>query len=589
MLARNVVSTATLVILAGMATQAFAQADWAYWDKGDGKWDDAANWVVPMLGGAPPAAPGMIGGLPAPQIVLNKGGKAYTVQADNLVIPLTQGILIDSGSATLELRATLVGAPITVAAGGLKIDSSSAAEGVNVSAKTFAFARRGSAIGKFLNIGGTFIVQKDGADNAKLQVEGSIANAGTLDINAGSSLIQTGAGLKYETTFKQSKGEFKTANAFTGNKISFEFTGGKIVGDVALLDSQLVLGTTASARFIMSGEKGQLKSVSTGAADTAAVRKDQAIIVRADTAKAQVKYVGADAFVNEGTITMDSIVKQGQTAADTVFFSDATASTKIINKGSMNLNKGFGGNRTVGGQVLNDGTITLDAGAKAAFTSLLGNNLFHENHKGAKILLGGGDATLLLGFPDGSAPYSQLKNDGLIKGNGKIAAKKVLNAGAVVGPDKLEGKIDIGNSIGKINIDGDFESTGVFAQAESQLVIEMDFANPNTLIDLLEVSGYSIINGGAVELSFLSTQYADLAVGQRFAFLTSAGGLSGSGFSSLNGQSPLSTVVLDGITVALDFDQSTNAAYIQVISVPGPGTLGVLGLMGLAASRRSRR
>ena len=300
------------------------------------------------------------------------------------------------------------------------------------------------------------------------------------------------------------------------------------------------------------------------------------------------KYVGANAFVNEGTITMESFVKQGQVAADTTLYSDATASTKIINKGTMNLNKGSGGNRNVGGQVLNDGTIALDAGAKVAFTSLLGNNLFHENHKGAKILLGGGDATLLLGFPDGSAPYSQLKNDGLIKGNGKIAAKKVFNNGAVVGPDKLEGKIDIGNSIGKINIDGDFESTGVFAQAESQLKIEMDFANPNVMIDLLEISGFSLINGGAVELSFLSTQYADLAVGQRFAFLTSAGGLSASGFSSLNGQSPLSTVVVDGITVALDFDQASSAAYIQAISVPGPGTLGVLGLMGLAASRRNR-
>lgn len=134
-----------------------------------------------------------------------------------------------------------------------------------------------------------------------------------------------------------------------------------------------------------------------------------------------------------------------------------------------------------------------------------------------------------------------------LSGTGSVSGLVTTGVGAVISP---------GNSIGTLSVTGDASLTdAVFA-------VEM---NADGTSDRLAVGGAATINGGTVVLELAPGPYV---VGTTATILTAAGGISGSGFSSLDGPSflfiqPKLGMTSDTVTITLDRNGVPFATFAQ--------------------------
>jgi hypothetical protein len=162
---------------------------------------------------------------------------------------------------------------------------------------------------------------------------------------------------------------------------------------------------------------------------------------------------------------------------------------------------------------------------------------------------------------DGIVEQAQtLVEGGTLEGSGLIKGLlKAVGSGATLAP---------GNSPGTLTLDGDLEFDDSF--------LEIELESP-ALHDVLEITGEAIFDGGTVQYVFGSAP----TPGDRFTFLTAAGGITGA-----------ETLAFEflGDLGDLAFVTERNPNDLTLVAIPEPGTLWLVApmLVVLAVRARSR-
>ncbi|MDX2018056.1 MAG: hypothetical protein SFY95_10515 [Planctomycetota bacterium] len=565
------------------------------WMGGAGNWSDTTKWdnaVAPGTSAGGSRESALISGLGAKaeldidvKMALIRVRDSAELRANKRKITrIDAGSALENNKGTVELTdCTLDVSLVTRGDGGLT-----------------KLLRTTTFTGAAIDIGNATTVRLDtdaGNAAATLKLDGrEIINNGSLEVLNGSTIEQTGG------RFVQDSGTFKTGGRYFGKNVRFFYSNGTIDGLVQLDgrganpgdESILELNTEKALQVRFTGDRNILRL---GMATR--IGPNQTLTVRGDTTSRGVLTFGAETSANEtlvnaGTINLDGWAPAGQSARAAWLILNGTVAT-LVNEGTINALKPVTKpgdtpvNSLITGNTQNKGTIVVGAGADLRFRAR--KDTATINAKGGKILLGAGTEGATLIFrqdrttPNGPIDPGFFENAGLLKGNGKVFGT-VTNQGRRVGPEALSGKIDIGNSIGAIEIEGDFINEGLAGDADAQgsLLVELDFSQPGSpLVDRLDVIGIASILGGRVDVGVLDASFLDASrIGERYLFL-SAITLSGPGFNDLVAP------IINNVSFELQYDYNAGAVYLAVVNaIPSPAGAGLLLGAGLLASKRRR-
>ncbi|MDQ8203441.1 hypothetical protein [Pelagicoccus sp. SDUM812003] len=405
-----------------------------------------------------------------------------------------------------------------------------------------------------------------------------ITNTGTI-----TGSIYSGADANRYELFQTRVGNFgKNDDSFTND--------GVINGNVDLGDRQVFVNGMQATVLDGGTDKDSFVNNGTVTGDVRLGARD----FRADMSQSDIAAKNdEDSLVNNGRINGSVSLGSGAiiaTGSQSNFFSGSDNDTLVNNgtiTGFVNLDAGaetfvdhaqssFHGksdddtlvnNGTIDGSVtLGKGNDTLVWGPNAVFKSSVNggegtDTVKTENAEGTTVTI---DFDKLTSFEnlvtagDGQVTFAgRVSLDSVSVNKGSLAVNRVLHAdvqvtegaklqgnGFVFGKvTNVSGNVAPGNSIGHLTIEGDYQQSagGSF---------ELEVIGSET--DRLSVIGQATL-GGALEI-VPDFQRGDVAIGDRFEFLTATEGTSGS-FDSVNGQTPyfmsFSPIYHDGAVEAL--------------------------------------
>jgi hypothetical protein len=477
-----------------------AQEPEAHWiNPAGGTWADEDNWSI--------------GAIPGPSnhaFVTLGGNYSVIVDSPRVIGSLTLGaplgrqrvVLDGTDLAELEVRNSLFNAGTIVLAGGVAGESPHPApsslrvvNGSLMNHGVIAVTRDG---GGDRNIEANLINYGTINANHYLYFGGTLTNYNTLNITFDNRVVLGGA----TQTFNQNGGTILGSGRLAlSNGATFNFNGGTLLGTQAhLSNANLNFGPSAfgAASFVMTGGDNRL-SGNLGRGHSLAINGGGGAdsVVTAPTG-----------FTSAGTIYLDS---QGGSGGASLAVSSGT----MINTGGIHANRGSGGNRSIRGNLVNQGLLNLDL-ADGQELGVLGTSF--QNASG-----------------------------GIIQGSGTLNVSSTAFNNA--------GHISPGGSPGILHITGDFSQapTGV-------LDIEVSGLTPGAEFDQLEVSGTVTLTG---TLSISLTGGFEPALGDSFEILT---------FSARSGD----FATFEGLGIGPDrhFEPvyTQHALTIQVVEGPlGPG------------------
>ncbi len=336
------------------------------------------------------------------------------------------------------------------------------------------------------------IIIQDGT----IQVEsGAALGSGLVDVQGGSSLLVSNTA---DTTIAaQLQGAGSLVKSGAGRA---ELTGNNGLGGVVRVQSgALAVGGTGNIGSatvdISAGATLELaRSLGNGTFDTL-VSGDGRLV---KTGTSTITVTGANTYTG-GT----------QVAAGTLRATDVSA----ISTGGLSI--------------LSGGTFELSSVTSQTFANgLSGAGTFRKT--------GAGDLTFASAFSIGSllVDAGRVRLNATMTGNATVGVGGILNGtGQVTGTLTNNGTVAPGNSIGTLNVQGNYVHNG-------NAILEIEFDNAGG-IDLLNVSGTAELNGGT--LRFVSLGGAE---GTGGTFLNAAGGVTGQfgTIETIGAQLPLAVI-----------------------------------------------
>ncbi|MCX8158004.1 MAG: PA14 domain-containing protein [Verrucomicrobiae bacterium] len=198
-------------------------------------------------------------------------------------------------------------------------------------------------------------------------VSASLLNLGTVNINYGTTFskaggvyenqgtfnIASGQGLSLSgqnQVFRQADGELKILGGLDLDNVTFDYVSGRIQGTPLLVNSRLFLGAGAvnAASFTLTG------SGSTWVGD---IKPGQSIWVQGSGRAGNTTVVVTNGFENSGLLTLQS-VNGGYISSLTV--NNGTLTNRL--GGTIAVNGGNGGPRTISANLLNEGLLSVNTG-----------------------------------------------------------------------------------------------------------------------------------------------------------------------------------------------------------------------------------
>ncbi len=373
-------------------------------------------------------------------------------------------------------------------------------------------------------------------------VNGVYTNEKDINIAAGMGLFITGQG----QTFNQNSGTIAGSDILQINGATLNFNGGTLTsGAPFLINSALNLGSssTGTGSLTMTGPSSTLSGN---------IPAGVTVWIQGSDTGGNTIVTAANGFTNAGTLRLESIYSTYQ--------SNLTVSSgTLTNTGTINVNAGSGGGRTITAELNNQGTVNIGTA-----TSLGRAGADHANS--GTINLTGGDLTLnqsgttptftntgtinVAGrtFTVSGGTFSNTA-PGTIIGGGTVNLNSAtfFGVGAIVANVNNNGsQVNPGASPGTLNITGNYtqNSSGV-------LNIEIGGPNPGTGFDQLNISGLATLSGtiNIIQISptFPVGNLVIMTFGSRSGDFTTKSGLNGRQLSLSNTNL---VIVVTGATIS---------------------------------------
>ncbi|TWT40920.1 hypothetical protein RAS1_36080 [Phycisphaerae bacterium RAS1] len=379
-------------------------------------------------------------------------------------------------------------------------------------------------------------------------VSDKYTNHGNFNIAAGGAFY-CGA----NSTFDMKNGGLVTNNNFFGRKMTFEYNGGGITGEVTLRDSTLRLAHNGAATFNMRGNDGKL---------TTGIAAGQHVRVIGDF-NGQAALRSKENTTNSGTLTITS---DARSSARYDVFTEESQVRRLTNANNavINIDRGRGGWRGLRAELVNQngGKVQVNTSADLGW---LGAK--HAND--GQLFLAAG-ATLAV-----SGDEFVNNRTGKITGNGilnvrQLTTQRITNKGGTVEPKQVapNDRDALIPTTAQLVIDGDFEQLEMAA-----LDLDLDASEADPLMDQLVVTGLVQLEESVINLSVLDPN--TLQIGQRFTAIDG---------EVLSGVAPLlNAPQYSGLGFEIELDYASG--NVDIVVVPEPATASIA-LLGLALLRR---
>lgn len=390
-----------------------------------------------------------------------------------------------SGGLDIQQGSVVVNSPTALGTGGVNLSG----------AGTFLILDyNGSGNAALANaISGQGALVKDGSGTVVINAGGNSYTGGTA-INAGRLGLNFGDGLGTGGVTINSGAELGIGNIALANSLT---------GTGRVVKTASGTGTLSGANTFSGGidiQGGNLFVASTGSLGNGAI----------STASGTALTLGntANQTLSNALTGAGALVKSG--SGDLTVTANALTGGTTISAGRLLATGGATG--------IGSGAVAVSSGAELVYTAPA-NSTFSNAISGAGTLRKLGAGQLLFGNPFTigalAVDAGSVRLNATLTGNASVATgARMDGTGRVIGNLTNNGTIAPGNSIGTLNVQGNYVHN-----AGSVLEIEFDGAGG---IDLLAVTGTATLNGGT--LRFISTTGAE---GSGGTFLTAGGGVTG--------------------------------------------------------------
>ena len=320
----------------------------------DGSWSDAAKWTPP---GVPDATHNVC--------IIVDGAYTVTLRGPRSVNSVTLGAAGNSETQTLLIQGSSAGSHALLTAatgfvnsGDITFSSIDAARNTTLTVSSGTFVNHGTINVEPGTAGARTIsanLVNNGAVNLNTNTtfaksSGVYTNNGSLNIAAGRTLSISGI----SQVFNQNSGNLAVSGDFSFSTARFNFNGGNITGTPVLLNSTLNIatGATTAVAFTLRGATNFSGDIVLG----------QSLLIQGSSAGNHASLNSATGFVNSGDITFSSIDAARNTALT------VTTGT-FVNQGTINVEPGTAGARTISANLVNNGTINLNTNTTFARSS----------------------------------------------------------------------------------------------------------------------------------------------------------------------------------------------------------------------------
>ena len=333
-----------ILLAVGLTGTASAQACNKTWTApANGLWTNAANWTPAVVPGAADNV-----------CIVVDGTYTVTLRGSKSVASVTVGAAGNYEVQTLLVqRGPSVNASLTAATGftnsGDITLSSIASKTVTLTMSSGTFVNQGT-INVEPGSGGARTISANLVNNGTMNLNASTTfskssgvytNEGSLNIAAGKTLSISGS----SQVFNQNSGDLAISGDFSFSTATFNFNGGAITGTPLLTSSNLNIasGATTPVGFTLRGSNTITGNIGPG----------QSLLVQGGPSVND-SLTAAAGFTNSGDITLSSI-QVSKTVTLTV------SSGTFVNQGTINVEPGSGGARTISANLVNNGTMNLNA------------------------------------------------------------------------------------------------------------------------------------------------------------------------------------------------------------------------------------
>jgi hypothetical protein len=565
-----VAAAATATVFGVTAAQGDPTCDVNWAVAGSGSWGVASNWdtgAVPTLG-----QHACVDALSAATVVVDQ---SFNVAALDIAAPIT--LHVNGGGAFSSITFTVTGSVTNH--GVIRLESSNGGYGSSLSAGTLGNAPDGTLEVK-PGAGGprTFTGALD--NQGTLQIFGgttlSLAG-GTTNVNSGSIVVDAGAALVLSETagtLHQTGGSMTNAGHIGVTSGTLKLDGGTIVGT----PPQVFHGTLA---FSASSPATGPVSVGGDSVLEGDIPAGITVWVQGGLGSGQTNLTSASGFTNRGALKLESINGAYQSHLT------VTAGT-FTNAGTLQINLGAGGSRTISAAIDNQATWNVADGIGLTVVGNPGGSgVTHLNSGsivvGASGLLHLTDALDTLRQTAGSmtsnAGIVGVSNDGLIAVSG---GRLKLDGGTIVGTPAqvFQGTLAFSASspaTGQVNVGG---TSALQGDIPAGLAVWVKGGLGNAQGNLTSAAGFT--NHGTLKLESINGGYQSHLTVTTGTF-TNAGTLQSN--QGAGGSRHLNASTIDNsgfIVLEGDAHLSTSLSPAPTITNQDGGTINKTGLAGTA-------
>lgn len=414
--------------------------------------------------------------------------------------------------------------------------------------------------------GGAFRVGSGGSDNTQFIVrDGGTANApGQIIIG----LVSSGNGLMRVTGAGSSSTVGGSIQVGGGNSAQSENNRLEVLDSGHVTGGQLLMGVTEfgdNNTTLVSGTGSTLSLLNSGRSDIGRFGAGHTLQIENGGAVDGVAHIAIG--VESGSLG-NNINVNGAGASLTGSGVEAIRGALNVNGGDVILNDLF----NVNDNIYEGGNLIANAGAVSLVNLNSGSiSTVHAN-------IGNGSAFAVGDGGSSAATYHMMQTGDGLNGNHSFADGLSLSSNATLsGNGDISGSVsgaagatvDVGTSPGAINVDGDWDNSGISIELEVDNPLFLDM--PGDEYDLLNITG-AFTHGGNVVIDV-----------SEFALTPGSIPLKLIGWGSEIGSSASTNVSMVGGTLPYQFD--TDGLYVMV---PEPASAGILAMIttGLLARRR---
>ena len=405
---------------------------------------------------------------------------SFTLRGTNTLIGNIspgQSLLVQGGPA---VNASLTAAAGFTNSGDITLSSINAARAVTLTVSSGTFTNQGTINVEPGTAGARTIsanLVNNGAVNLNANTtlsksSGVYTNNGSLNIATGRTLTISGS----SQVFNQNSGDLAIGGDFSFSTASFNFNGGNITGTPVLTTSNLNIGAgaTTAVSFTLRGANNFSGDINPG----------QSLLVLGSSANSHATLTSATGFVNSGDITLSSI-DAARNATLTL------TSGTFVNHGTINVEPGSGGARTFSGNLVNNGTMNLNANTTFSKSSGVYTNIGNLNIAAGRTLTISGSSQV----------FNQNSGDLAISGDFSFSTASFnFNGGNITGtPVLTTSNLNIGagaTTAVSFTLRGANNFSGDINPGQSLLVLG---SSANSHATLTSATGF--VNSGDITLS----------------------------------------------------------------------------------------